>query len=76
MRVGEYFEVTAENEYIYKYDKWGNWTERTKQKYCPKKTNPTVIKSKTKEMAPKVVGDYDFCTPEIKEKLIRKIFYK
>ena len=74
--VGEYFEVTEENEYIYKYDKWGNWTERIKQKYCPKKNKPSVIKNKTKEVAPTVVGDYDFCTPEIKEKLIRKIFYK
>lgn len=76
---GDYFETGQENEILYKYDKNGNWIERTTQTYClPVKHKPT--KKTNKEEPPKVkeIGVYNAedCTPEIKEKLIRKIYYK
>jgi len=76
---GDYFETGQENEILYKYDKNGNWIERTTQTYClPVKHKPT--KKTNKEEPPKVkeIGVYNSenCTPEIKEKLIRKIYYK
>ncbi len=80
---GEYFETSEEYEYLYKYDDNGNWTERIKQTYCPPKKK-TVIKRRkvahkgdVKIEPPKVKEDLpDDCQPEVKEKLVRKIFYK
>lgn len=76
---GDYFETRQENEILYKYDKKGNWIERTTQTYClPIKHMPT--KKTNKEEPPKAIkaGAYsaEDCNPEIKEKLIRKIYYK
>lgn len=77
---GDYFETSQENEFLYKYDKNGNWIERTKQSYCLPKKKPTQTKKTNKnELPAKIVSEYintDNCEHEIKEKLIRKIFYK
>ena len=80
---GDYFETGQENEILYKYVKIGNWIERTTQTYCPPKKNtskntknrkPTNI---VKTEPPKIKeNNYDDCHPEIKEQLIRKIYYK
>lgn len=80
---GDYFETGGEYEYLYKYDKNGNWIERTKQTYCPpKKSIMTKAKSANQKKTNKdkpvsiEVDDFSDCRPEIKEQLIRKIYYK
>lgn len=77
---GDYVETNQENEFLYKYDKNGNWIERVKQSYClPKKKIKQTKKSNKKKLPAKIISEYnniDNCEPEIKEKLIRKIFYK
>lgn len=76
---GEYFETQQENEILYKYDQNGNWIERTTQTFClPIKRKPT---KKAEKNAPPKIKEIDVynakdCQPEIKEKLIRKIYYK
>lgn len=76
----DYFETSQENEFLYKYDKNGNWIERTKQSYClPKRKLTQTKKTNKKELPAKIDSEYintDNCEHEIKEKLIRKIFYK
>lgn len=83
VRRGDYFETRQENEILYKYDKNGNWTERTTQTYCtPKKsilknTKKAKQTNLVKTIKPKIIDDnYEDCKPEIKEKLVRKIYYK
>ncbi len=80
---GEYFEIIGEYEYLYQYDKNGNWIERIKQTYCPAKKKVATSKkvdnkkSLVKTEEPKLLENIDYnCEPEIKEKLIRKIYYK
>ncbi len=75
---GDYFEKQQENEILYKYDKNGNWIERTTQTYClPVKPKPTKKAQKNEPPKIKEIGVYEEdCKPEIKEKLTRKIYYK
>lgn len=80
---GDYFETGQENEILYRYDKNGNWIERTTQTYCPpKKKNSKNTKipkqaNLVKTSPPTIIeNNYTDCNPEIKEKLIRKIYYK
>ncbi len=76
----DYVETNQENEFLYKYDKNGNWIERVKQSYClPKKKIKQTKKTNKNRLPTKVILEYnstDNCEPEIREKLIRKIFYK
>ncbi|UIR56791.1 hypothetical protein LZQ00_02995 [Sphingobacterium sp. SRCM116780] len=76
VRKDEYFEVEEENEYSYKYDQFGNWTERIKQNYCPLKPKSRMVKKRKSNGPPQVKTAERECFVEMKEKLIRRIYYK
>ncbi|MEO6818676.1 MAG: hypothetical protein ABI266_10575 [Ginsengibacter sp.] len=76
---GEYFQKNEVFEYLYKYDSMGNWVERIKQNYQPEKNmevKPTHPLPKDSNELIKIDAEYAEAIPGIKEKLVRKIYYK
>lgn len=75
-------EMTETYEYVYKYDLYGNYTERIKQTYCPPKAAPARVRHDKKSKRPYkgpprvAVVDGSDCYPELSENIVRRIYYR